>query len=364
MTPPSETRPNLLAFAGGCALGLAVIAVGAAIFLLAPSFFRSSVPTPPAIALATAMATRLVTPSSVAAPASAATRTSVVTTLPTNTVVRTPLPILASPVPNGTVDPNAPIPTATPLAPTEVIPTAVAPTGGATLVVPASVGPTVAAGTVRRVGNGPDAVAPYMAVNQFALDGQLSEWTGPGVPLAFAHYGVQNWSGPQDLSGTAWFGWNENGLMLAARVVDDQHVQTQRSWEMFRGDSVELWIDADLAGDFNDANGSADDWQLGLSPGDFANVEPEGVVYIPVRDANLNAQILVSASSAADGYTIEAFVPWSVVRVRPGRGLVLGYAVDLSDNDVPNTALQQTQVSEDPNLQFRVPTTFGNLELQ
>lgn len=60
--------------------------------------------------------------------------------------------------------------------------------------------------------------------------------------------------------------------MVVVRVRDDTPVQTQSGWEMFRGDSVELWLDTDLAGDFDTREGNADDWQFGFSPGNFQNL--------------------------------------------------------------------------------------------
>ena len=146
--------------------------------------------------------------------------------------------------------------------------------------------------------------------------------------------------------------------------MDDAHVQTQHNWEMFRGDSVEFWIDADLEGDFDDAAGNGDDYQFGFSPGDFAGLIPEGVLYLPYRDALVNQQILVAAQPNSAGYALEAAVPWTVLRVQPGQGRVYGYSVDLSDNDVPFTAQQQTQVNQNPNFRFRMPATFGNLILE
>lgn len=215
-----------------------------------------------------------------------------------------------------------------------------------------------------RLGNGADARARYIPGSQFVLDGSLSEWSGDGVLLTVPHFGADNWFGPGDLSGTAWMGWNENFLLLAVNVLDDAHVQTQRSWESFRGDSVELWIDADLEGDFDDAAGNGDDYQFGFAPGDFAGLVPEGVLYIPYRDVVVNQQIIVAARPNSTGYTLEAAVPWAVLRIQPEQGRVLGYTIDLSDNDVPVTAQQQTQVTHNPNFLFQMPATFGNLILE
>jgi hypothetical protein len=263
-----------------------------------------------------------------------------------------------------TQQPPSNIPTITPFVVATPLPQPPAPPTVLPATPPVAPSPTIPPGGTLRVGNGPDARAPYVSVTQFILDGSLTEWSGGGVPLTVPHFGADNWFGPEDLSGTAWLGWNENFLLLAVNVVDDAHVQTQRSWEIFRGDSVELWIDADLEGDFDIAAGNEDDFQFGFSPGDFAALTPEGVLYIPFRDANVNDQVFVAAQPNPTGYTLEAAVPWAFLRVRSGPGQVFGYSVELSDNDVPNTAQQQTQVNANANFRFQAPTTFGNLILE
>lgn len=287
--------------------------------------------------------------------------------------VPSPVPQFVTPIPitEAAPPPELPtpiivtaIPSPAPVLITPIIPTAPPPPVIVTPIIATAIpNPPPDAGR-RRLGNGPDAVAHYFQPGEFVLDGQLSEWSSGAVQLTVPNFGADAWQGPQDLSGTAWLGWDDNYLYFAAHVIDDIFVQTQNGWEMFRGDSVELWIDADLGGDFATAFGNADDWQFGFSPGDFASLPPEGVVYIPVRNSGLNRQIAVSAAPTGNGYSIEARIPWSTLGARRAHGQVIGYAVDLSDNDVPGTAQQQTQVTEDPNFQFNIPTTFGNLFLE
>lgn len=330
MNQTPSSRPGLACIVGGVfGLALALVLIGVAAFLVlnqtksnAVNTVSAETPSPTAeLATATAIVLAEETP-----------------TAAVNFVTATPA------VTRGPAGTNAPIPTVTTLS---VSPSLIPPQN------------------VRlRNGNGPYMVARYMRAGQFVLDGQLIEWDTPGIDLTIAHMGPEMWTGPTDLSGTAWLGWDEQNLYLAAKVIDDAHVQTQTSWEMFRGDSVELWIDADLQGDFDQTQGDADDWQFGLSPGDFLVLRPEGVVYIPVRDLNLNRQIAVTAQPDGSGYTLEASIPWSILHIQPQHGMVLGYTIDLSDNDVPGTAQQQTEVTHNPRFRFNDPTTFGNLILQ
>jgi len=357
-----EYRPPAIASTtpGGCRFPLVAFLVGAALVILALAAFlvfqnrnRIFVAQRPSAQITPL---KLATPTSILnSDASQTESLNTATPVPFKSVIP---PGIATTEPTtrlGTVIPtpqaSANIPTVTPLilntpVTQSPLPTTLSPTGRL------------------RAGNGPDARARYVPALQFVLDGALNEWSGDGVPLTVPHFGVENWQGPRDLSGTAWLGWNENALLIAVNVVDDVHVQTQQGWDIFRGDSVELWIDADLEGDFDVAAGNADDYQFGFSAGDFAGLVPEGVVYIPYRDAAVNQQILVAAQPNSAGYTLEAAIPWGVLRAQPGQGRVFGYMVDLSDNDVPATAQQQTQVNDNPNFQFQMPATFGNLILE
>lgn len=217
-------------------------------------------------------------------------------------------------------------------------------------------------GAFRR--NAPTLSAPVLSGASFTLDGRLNEWTWDGTPLIYVHFGNERWNGPQDLSGVGWLAWDKTALILAARVRDDAHVQTQIGRQLFRGDSVELWLDTDLIGDFEDERGNGDDWHLGFSPGDFRELRPEGTIYRPEDAEGSSHRIRVRAEPAAGGYTLEAVIPWDLLGVSPREGLALGYAIDLSDNDLPDTAEQQTQVASITDLRWNVPSTFGNLVLR
>lgn len=229
----------------------------------------------------------------------------------------------------------------------------------------ASVAQPTASVTARRLraGNGPDFRVPRATAGSISLDGRLAEWVGAGVPITTPTFGVERWNGRRDLSGEAWAAWDDQYLFLAVRVTDDSHVQTQRGWEMYRGDSVEFWLDADLTGDFEQAEGNADDWQFGFSPGNFNDLRPEGVIYLPVRDESRHGALRVRALPAPDGYSLEVRIPWELVGVEPVPEAAFGYDIDISDNDLPETGEEQTRVSTSPTMQWNRPTTLGNLIL-
>jgi serine/threonine-protein kinase len=220
-----------------------------------------------------------------------------------------------------------------------------------------------------RSGNGPDARVQHLtAPSSITVDGNLSEWVSQPVPLTQPIYGIERWGGPSDLSGRVYFAWDEDFLYLAVYRVDDEHLQseTHRGYDLYRGDAVELWLDTELARDFEEAEANRtvqDDYQLAFSAGNFSTLRPEGVVYFPRRNAEWDHQIRVRAEPLGNGYTLEASVPWSLLRVEPEENLVLGYAVVFNDNDSPPGEEPQSQVASNRESPYRRPSTFGNLVL-
>lgn len=209
--------------------------------------------------------------------------------------------------------------------------------------------------TVARVATGPMATAPQ-------IDANLSEWEGvPAVESAYTVYRAAAWDGTEDLTAVWHLAWDADNLYLAAEVSDDVHVQTQSGNQIFRGDSLELQIDTDRAGDLGSGL-NADDVQINLSPGNFADLPPSAFRFLGGNDAP-GADIRVAAQPTDTGYVLEAAVPWRDIGVAPTPGLTLGLALNANDNDTPGTAVQEVLKSHVPTRTFSDPTTWGTLTL-
>ena len=219
-----------------------------------------------------------------------------------------------------------------------------------------------------REGNG-KVVFAYPVHTSPTIDGQLNEWAGRAydIPHELRDPEVEsligNRSGPSDLSGRLHIGWNAEHLYVGIDVVDDVHVQIERGKTFFRGDDIEIQIDADLAGDWSDAGLSSDDGQVGLSAGDFGSSGPEAYIWLPPSREQPGTMIAVAAQQTARGYRLEAAIPWSALGGRPPVETPVGFCLSLSDNDVPGTAQQQTLMSTVPRRKWGDPTTWGTLVL-
>ena len=201
------------------------------------------------------------------------------------------------------------------------------------------------------------------------LDGALAgDWAGEGYPVDYVVYGPQNLSGPNDLNGRLWFAWDDQAFYLATLVQDDVFSQPSRGETLYLGDSAEIQWDVDLEGDFDSNEFNADDWHIGLSPGNFRDVPPEAYVWSPRPLTGTAAGIQVAAqrfttAEGSQGYTLEAAIPWRLVNVVPRGGQAFGFTFSITDDDQPAPA-QQSMLSTSPNREWHKPLTFNTLILQ
>ena len=271
-----------------------------------------------------------------------------------------PTPVPATPMEPAPTATTA-RPTAAPALPTLAPPTATAPLPPPTIAPP----PTVVVAGLTRPG-------PVLTATRLdrapSIDGRLDEWSGPDQAISSVVYGAENYSGPDDLSGRVWLGWDDQALYVAALVFDD--VVSQSNWGngIYQGDSLELQWDTDLAGDFNADTFNADDWHIGLSPGNFTTLGPDSYVWSPRAISGAAAGIQVEAQSYVQGgrragYALEAAIPWSLVNIRPRAAQTFGLTVAISDDDLPQP-VQQSMLATSPTRQWHRPSTFNTLVLR
>ncbi len=201
---------------------------------------------------------------------------------------------------------------------------------------------------------------------EIQIDGSLDEWGDSVASSNVIVYTAGEWDGTDDVEAEWFMAWDEQALYVAALVVDDIHAQYSSGSGTFRGDSLELQLDTDRAGDFG--NGiSADEFQLELSPGNFNGLEPEGWRFSGTANGNyvdaIGHQIVVAAEEAPFGYFIEARIPWGNINVSPAEGLVIGANLNVNDNDTFG-ALQEMMKSNVPTRSYSNPTTWGTLTLR
>ena len=200
------------------------------------------------------------------------------------------------------------------------------------------------------------------------IDGNLDEWAGlPSFESQYLVYSINGWDGTDDVSATWHLGWDGSHLFVAVQVEDNMHVQMQTGNQIFKGDSISMQIDSDLTGDFGPEL-SPDDYQVNLSPGDFASIAPSTFRFRGTSNGGAveapGHSIAVAAQQTGQGYNLEAAIPWQDIGVTPAAGMVIGAAFNVNDNDTPGTAVQEVMKSHIATRAFRAPTSWGSLTLR
>ncbi|MCJ7678307.1 MAG: hypothetical protein MUO35_11365, partial [Anaerolineales bacterium] len=196
-----------------------------------------------------------------------------------------------------------------------------------------------------------------------AIDGDLSDWKGGSYPVAACVYGCNLRSGDADLSAQAFLGYDSTNLYVAIQVRDDKYVQITSGRNLYLGDDVEIQLDANLAADFATTSLSSDDYQIGLSAGNFGTIAPNAYRWYPRAAEGSLTTVVVKGKQLADGYTLEAKIPWTVFGLTPVAGAKYGFAVSVSDDDQAGTAVQQSMISSVGTRKLLNPTTWGTLVL-
>ncbi|MCS7010966.1 MAG: hypothetical protein NZL98_06335 [Anaerolineales bacterium] len=259
------------------------------------------------------------------------------TAIPSSTPTPASLPPTPSPLPTATIQPS---------------PTA-----------------TVAVADLRRPDENGINMEAKQLTTSITLDGNLSEW--PSFPCytldqkEYIAYGdVASWGGPSDLSGSFCWGWDPEAIYLAAEVFDDS-LRVFSKGNFWENDYIELWIDADLIGDFDKSQNDGDDFQFGFLPGNFADIPARATVFVPGVSTGKLRQIEVASAHIEGGYRMEIKIPFivfgDVLNLSTGR---LGAALAFSDCDSDKPA-QEMMISSAPKSisQWGNPTLWTNLSL-
>jgi hypothetical protein len=200
------------------------------------------------------------------------------------------------------------------------------------------------------------------------IDGDWSEWktVAREYPATNVVFGNGSWTGENDLAGSYYVGWDQTYFYLAAKVRDDKYVQVATGENIFKGDSLELILDTNLLGDFFTTTLSPDDFQIGISPGrpSIGDDNPAAYLWFPSGKAGSLTNVVMGVLDEGSQYRVEAAIPWSVYGITPAKGMRMGFAFSVSDDDASGEAVQQSMVSSAAGRNLANPTTWGEVILK
>ena len=131
------------------------------------------------------------------------------------------------------------------------------------------------------------------------LDGTWDEWDTTEYPLNVVVYGGGSWESNNDLLGSYRIGWDYSYLYLAVKVHDDKYTQVSTGEYIYMGDSIEVLVDTNLAGDLTVRSLDGDDYQIGISPGrPTPGVNTEAYLWYPVSLTGGRSSIRIAGRTA------------------------------------------------------------------
>ena len=247
-------------------------------------------------------------------------------------------------------------PSAQPPAPTSASPSTQSPTPP-----PAQQGSTGPGSSIARPA--PNGIFDAHNATGFTVDGNVEEWPNAWIPINAVILGADRIEGPADLSANFQVGWTTNGLMLALRVNDDIYRAGPAGSDLWQGDSIEIQFDRQLAEDFNTTLADADDYQLGIAfDENLATIR--GYLWLPYeRESEIGIPSALTIN--AQGYQLEALIPWYVFEMdgAPASDRYYGFNISVNDNDSEAPA-QEIVISASPaRTTHDNPTEWGTLRI-
>lgn len=179
-------------------------------------------------------------------------------------------------------------------------------------------------------------------------DGKLDDWQKVAVfadlsgKKHLAYDRMKIYKDDRSLNGVIKMLWRRDGLLVAATVTDNKHVQTSDS-KPWMGDHVDLRLDMTPDADKERENFGDGQFQVVLSPGNFQDIKPSLTLVKPQLQKISAGKIY--AARTEDGYLLEAFIPWAALNVKPVTfDQVLALDVLVSDSDDPRYSQQSYKV--------------------
>ncbi len=192
---------------------------------------------------------------------------------------------------------------------------------------------------------------PFKEDPPIMVDGDLSDWAvvPGGVKLDKASQLVKadglvhaNWKGAADLSAEVKVAYRDYAMFISAKVTDDKFIQRHSGGELWKGDHLEIFLDFIPGIKSKSPAFAGGQFIVMLSPGNFKDIKPEVRCFFPEK--NVFSDIKVEAVKTAEGYNIEAEIPWKNFKNKPSMGKVIDLEVWVSDTDNPEASFPQESI--------------------
>lgn len=199
-------------------------------------------------------------------------------------------------------------------------------------------------------------VAPKLS-KPLPVDGDVNKWVLMARPQMLKNctdgypitYGFERWTSDDDLSGKYYMAYTPSHIFFLVEVNDDTYRQNFSGDKSLRGDHLEIWF----------ANDSTK-YQLGLNPGNFANIAPEALMWFknlsPQANTKLN-DVEMKSKKTDNGYIVEAKIPISTLGLQNIKD-ISKFTIVLSDSD---TSDRQEKIMASSSLTWSDEWSLGEV---
>lgn len=159
------------------------------------------------------------------------------------------------------------------------------------------------------------------------IDGSDADWGGEGLKVEILT--GQGAVDTADCRGRLRVGWTDEGLVVVARVRDNDNWEHPDSTALWQGDCVELFL--------RPRKGAKDCYQIVAAPGlSTGQPDPRHHVHDHRSTQALKAFAIeprVARSAFDGGYVLEVLMPWEPLGIVPEPGREVGVQVYVNDRD-------------------------------
>jgi len=168
-------------------------------------------------------------------------------------------------------------------------------------------------------------------VENIVVDGDLSDWPENKlyIPVYADKFG--NMLDNNDFQPAFALGWSDSGLFVLCNVVDDTAWENNNINALWAGDCIELFM--------ADKIGSEDFIQVIIAPGRTEQYPDIRFRKIDHRSSALKSGKFgfeAASKTHSTGYTIEAFFPFSNLKINPSQNKEIAFQIYLTDFDAQN----------------------------
>lgn len=177
-----------------------------------------------------------------------------------------------------------------------------------------------------------DLFAPHYDIprlNNITIDGKPDDWGERGFRVEVLAPVSGQVSAAAGHEGRFRLGWSEEGLLVLAQVRDDVFTEATNSNTLWEKDSLEMFVGV--------KHGERNWMQILVAPGIDPKTPDIRHHFGDRRESkdlrSVTPTVKLARTRTADGYIMEALIPWSNLKVEPKEGRETAFQFALNDAD-------------------------------